>query len=68
MCHTVPLLEEGSGELQASQPDLGVREGCGTDPPECGLAACTGQQGDQPAQLPERQILPDQARSYPFTR
>lgn len=43
VCHSVPWLEGGSGELQVCQPDLGVREGHGADHP----AAHTGQPGDQ---------------------
>ena len=56
------LLQEGSeggaGELQACQPDLGVRKGHGADHLE--YTAHVGQPGDwaQPAWVYEREVLP----------
>jgi len=37
----------GCGELQACQPHLGARGGCGAIHPECHHIACTGHLGDQ---------------------
>jgi len=54
--------EGGPWELQACQPDLGVREDYEAVHPECAHRACEGQPGDQaqPAWVHERQVLLDQ--------